>query len=110
MVITNVPANIGNAPNLLPITPGDHVAPVMKYQKLLNLKNSIASKRIENKIPNVVKIEITAAPIKANLISFSFTSLLLFLDSKVLNIFTFIINLDAILNKDSYMMVTRSEK
>ena len=88
------------------MTPGDHVAPVMKYQKLLNLKNSIASNNIENKIPNVVKIEIAAALVKANLISFSFSSLLLFLDSKVLNTFAFIINLYKILNKNSYTMVT----
>ena len=88
------------------MTPGDHVAPVMKYQKLLNLKNSIASNNIENKIPNVVKIEIAAALVKANLISFSFSSLLLFLDSKVLNTFAFIINLYKILNKVSYTMVT----
>ena len=74
------------------------------------MKNYTASNNIENKIPNVVKIEIVAALIKANLISFSFSSLLLFLDSKVLNTFAFIINLYEILNKNSYMMVTRSIK
>jgi hypothetical protein len=106
IVITNVPAKIGSAPNLLPITPGDHTVPVIKYQKLLNLKNSIASNRIENKIPKVVKIEIAAALIKANLISFSLSSLCFFLDSKVLNTFAFVLNLSSILNQVDYRMVT----
>ena len=44
--------------------------------------------------------------IKANLISFSFNSLCFFLDSKVLNTFAFVMNLNEILNKDSYTMVT----
>ena len=78
----------------------------MKYKKLLNLKNSIASNNIENKIPNVVKIEIAAALIKANLISFSFSSLCFFLDSKVLNILTFVVNLIDMINEKSYKMVT----
>ena len=78
----------------------------MKYQKLLSLKNSIASKRIENRIPKVVKIEIAAAQISAILINFSFNSLCFFLDSKVLNTFAFVLNLVKILSKFGYKMVT----
>ena len=70
------------------------------------MKNSIASNNIENKIPNVVKIEIVAALIKANLISFSLNSLLFFLDSKVFNYLTFLINLVDMINKNSYIMIT----
>lgn len=80
-VIINVPAKIGTAPNLLPTIPGDHSVPVKKYQKLLNSKKEIASKRIEKRIPNVVKIEIVDAVTKAILMIFSFNSLDLFFDS-----------------------------
>jgi hypothetical protein len=44
------------------------------------LKNSTASNNIENKIPKVVSIDIAAARIRADFISFSFSSLRFFSD------------------------------
>lgn len=85
-VIIKVPAKIGTAPNLLPTIPGDHSVPLKKYQKLLNSKNDIASNKIENKIPNVVRIEIVEAPTKAILIIFSFICVDFCFDSNECNL------------------------
>ena len=75
-VIMKVPANSGTAPKLAVLStpsprpaaswkllPGSQVVPVMKVQKLSIWKKRMASKMMEARMPNVVTMEIIAAPI-----------------------------------------------